>query len=185
VVTDRPSDGLTGGRAGGPAGSALPATSKAVLEVLQAVKDPEVPVLSVVELGVVRGAEVEGNRVTITITPTYSGCPALQVMEQEITAALENAGFEEVAVKTVYSPAWTTDWIPESAREKLRAYGIAPPGAAGGTELVTLGPTVRTATCPFCGSSNTARKSEFGSTACKSLHVCHSCRQPFEHFKAF
>lgn len=176
---------MTGGRAGGRAGSSLPATSTAVLEILQAVKDPEVPVLSVVELGVVRGAEVEGKRVTVTITPTYSGCPALQVMEQEITSALHDAGFEEVTVKTAYSPAWTTDWIPESAREKLRAYGIAPPGAAGDTELVTLGPTVRTVNCPFCGSSNTTRKSEFGSTACKSLHVCHSCRQPFEHFKAF
>lgn len=179
------SDGQAGSRAGGPAGSTLPATSDAVLELLQTVMDPEVPVLSVVELGVVRGAEVEGKRVTVTITPTYSGCPALQVMEQEITAALERSGFDEVTVKTVYSPAWTTDWIPEPAREKLRAYGIAPPGAAGGTELVTLGPTVRTVNCPFCGSSNTTRKSEFGATACKSLHVCHSCRQPFEHFKAF
>lgn len=176
---------MTVRRSDGPTVGSLPAGSEAVLELLHAVKDPEVPVLSVVELGVVRGAEVDGNRVTVTITPTYSGCPALQVMEQEITAALENAGFEEVAVKTVYSPAWTTDWIPESAREKLRAYGIAPPGAAGATELVTLGPTVRTITCPFCGSANTARKSEFGSTACKSLHVCNSCRQPFEHFKAF
>lgn len=179
------SDGQAGSRAGGPAGSTLPATSDAVLELLQTVMDPEVPVLSVVELGVVRGAEVEGKRVTVTITPTYSGCPALQVMEQEITAALERSGFDEVTVKTVYSPAWTTDWIPEPAREKLRAYGIAAPGAAGGTELVTLGPTVRTVNCPFCGSSNTTRKSEFGATACKSLHVCHSCRQPFEHFKAF
>lgn len=175
-----------GRRAGGPAGGVPPGTSEAVLEILQAVKDPEVPVLSVVELGVVRGAEVEGKRVTITITPTYSGCPALQLMEQEITAALENAGFETVAVNTVYSPAWTTDWIPEPAREKLRAYGIAPPGSAAGPELVTLGgPTVRMVACPFCGSSNTTRKSEFGSTACKSLHVCNSCRQPFEHFKAF
>lgn len=177
MVTDRRADGLTVG--------SVPATSEAVIELLQTVKDPEVPVLSVVELGVVRGAEVEGKRVTVSITPTYSGCPALQVMEQEITSALHHAGFEDVVVKTTYSPAWTTDWIPESAREKLRAYGIAPPRAAVATELVTLGATVRTVSCPFCGSSNTTRKSEFGSTACKSLHVCHSCRQPFEHFKAF
>lgn len=155
-----------------------------VLQILQQVKDPEVPVLSVVELGVVRGAEVEGDRVTVTITPTYSGCPALRVMEDEIRAALLAQGFREVNVVTVLSPAWTTDWIPAEAREKLRAYGIAPPGAAE-SGPVLLGPTVRSVNCPFCGSANTVRKSEFGPTACKSLHVCRSCRQPFEHFKAF
>jgi ring-1,2-phenylacetyl-CoA epoxidase subunit PaaD len=156
-----------------------------VLNVLQAVKDPEVPVLSVVELGVVRGAEVEGDGVTVTITPTYSGCPALHVMEAEITAALVRAGFGEVTVRTVYSPAWTTDWIPAAAREKLRAYGIAPPGPAAPEAPVLLGPTVRNVPCPFCGSPNTVRESEFGPTACKSLHTCRSCRQPFEHFKSF
>lgn len=153
------------------------------LTLLEAVKDPEVPVLSVVELGVVRGVEVEGTRAIVTITPTYSGCPAMKVMEDEISAALKAGGFEAVEVRTVYAPAWTTDWIPEPAREKLRAYGIAPPGSAGGP--VTLGPTVRRVACPFCGSGNTEVQSEFGSTACKSLHVCHSCRQPFEHFKPF
>jgi ring-1,2-phenylacetyl-CoA epoxidase subunit PaaD len=155
-----------------------------VLEILQQVKDPEVPVLSVIELGVVRGARVEGDRVTVTITPTYSGCPALQVMEDDIRAALLAGGFQEVLVKTVLSPAWTTDWIPPEAREKLRAYGIAPPGQSE-TGVVVLGPTVRTVACPFCGSANTVRESEFGPTACKSLHVCRSCRQPFEHFKPF
>jgi ring-1,2-phenylacetyl-CoA epoxidase subunit PaaD len=159
-----------------------------VAEALDAVKDPEVPVLSVVELGVVRSAEVQGDRVTVTITPTYSGCPALHVMEREIRDALVGAGFAEVVVKTVYAPAWTTEWIPAPAREKLRAYGIAPPGPVRQEPLIPLGPTVRTAStvaCPYCGSSNTTRESEFGPTACKSLHVCHSCRQPFEHFKAF
>jgi ring-1,2-phenylacetyl-CoA epoxidase subunit PaaD len=153
--------------------------------VLETVKDPEVPVLSVVELGVIRGVEVVGERVTVTMTPTYSGCPALQTMEHDITAALQNAGFREVVVKTVYAPAWTTDWIPAEAKEKLRAYGIAPPGPASQGTLVMLGETVRAVPCPFCGSSNTTRESEFGPTACKSLHVCHSCQQPFEHFKAF
>jgi len=156
-----------------------------VATALHAVKDPEVPVLSVVELGVARGAEISGDRVTVTITPTYSGCPALHVMEREIREALTAAGFGEVIVKTVYAPAWTTDWIPAPAREKLRAYGIAPPGPVGAEPLIPLGPTVRTVTCPYCGSSNTTRESEFGPTACKSLHVCHSCQQPFEHFKAF
>lgn len=153
------------------------------IEILESVKDPEVPVLSVVELGVVRGVEVEGTTAIVTITPTYSGCPAMKVMEDEITAALKGAGYERVEVRTVYSPAWTTDWIPAPAREKLRAYGIAPPGPSG--ELVSLGTTVRSVPCPFCGSRDTVTESEFGSTACKSLHTCRSCRQPFEHFKPF
>ena len=183
--TDGPTDRPAGGRAGGRSGGQVLPTADAVLDLLDSVKDPEVPVLSVVELGVVRGAEVDGDRVTVTITPTYSGCPALLMMEQEIIAALKQAGFREVVVKTVYAPAWTTDWIPESAREKLRAYGIAPPGAVTSDPMVPLGATVRSASCPYCGSANTSRQSEFGSTACKSLHVCHSCRQPFEHFKSF
>jgi ring-1,2-phenylacetyl-CoA epoxidase subunit PaaD len=106
-------------------------------------------------------------------------------MEREIREALTAAGYAEVVVKTAYAPAWTTDWIPAAAREKLRVYGIAPPGPVGAEPLIPLGPTVRTIACPYCGSANTTRESEFGPTACKSLHVCHSCRQPFEHFKAF
>ena len=154
-------------------------------EILDSVKDPEVPVLSVVELGVVRDAVVSGDAVTVTITPTYSGCPAMRVIEDDIRAALEAGGFRDVTINTVYAPAWTTDWMSAAAREKLRAYGIAPPHLVGAAQLVPLGPTVRTVDCPFCGSANTTTASEFGATACKSLHVCHSCRQPFEHFKAF
>ena len=157
------------------------------LEVLGAVMDPEVPVLSIIELGIVRGVEVQGGRVTVTVTPTYSGCPAMHVIEEEIRAALKGAGFDEVVLHTVYAPAWTTDWIAAPAREKLRAYGIAPPGrvheSAGAP--IALGPTVRAVPCPFCGSSDTVLESEFGSTACKSLHSCRTCRQPFEHFKPF
>ena len=157
------------------------------LALLDHVKDPEVPVLSVVELGIVRGVEVDdaGAGVTVTLTPTYSGCPAMRVIEEEIVAALEAGGFGAVAVKVVYAPAWTTDWIPEAAREKLRAYGIAPPGEVTAEQLVPLGPVVRRVACPFCGSPDTETTSEFGATACKSLHVCRACRQPFEHFKAF
>lgn len=158
-------------------------TRAEAMTILESVKDPEVPVLSVVELGVVRRVEVLGTRATVTITPTYSGCPALHTIEADITSALTAAGFEAVQINTVYAPAWTTDWIEAPAREKLRAYGIAPPGPA--TALVTLGATVRSAPCPFCGSADTHTESAFGSTACKSLHVCHSCRQPFEHFKSF
>ena len=157
------------------------------LALLDQVKDPEVPVLSVVELGIVRDVELDdaGAGITVTVTPTYSGCPAMRVIEEEIVAALEAGGFRAVAVKVVYAPAWTTDWIPESAREKLRAYGIAPPGDVTAEQLVPLGPVVRRVACPFCGSNDTGTTSEFGATACKSLHVCRACRQPFEHFKAF
>ena len=159
--------------------------SAEAISILETVKDPEVPVLSVVELGVVRHVEVTGSAVTVTITPTYSGCPALHAIEQDIESALRAGGFERVTIKTEYAPAWTTEWMGEPAREKLRAYGIAPPGHVSAQQLVPLGVTVRTVACPFCGSANTSLESEFGPTSCKSLHVCHSCRQPFEHFKAF
>lgn len=152
---------------------------------LDGVPDPEVPVISVVELGIVRGLEVtEAGAVTVTITPTYSGCPAMFEIEKDVRAALEAAGASSVDVRTVLSPAWTTDWIPESAREKLRRYGIAPPGKADSGALVTLTRARPPVPCPWCGSSATELRSEFGSTACKAIHVCTSCRQPFDEFKA-
>lgn len=166
-----------------PAG--LPASAEEVFDILHEVKDPEVPVIDVVELGIVRSAVVDGDRVTVRVTPTYSGCPATRVIEQEIRAALLHRGFREVTVETVFNPPWTTDWMDDSAREKLRAYGIAPPGRVPDTvELVPLGGLPRSVACPYCGSGHTGVESEFGSTACKSIHVCHTCRQPFEHFKA-
>jgi len=159
-------------------------TAEDILAILHEVKDPEVPVIDVVELGIVRGVEFVGDRLVVKVTPTYSGCPATQVIEREIIAALRRHGFEQVEVKTVFNPPWTTDWIAEEGRQKLKAYGIAPPGKAAEVELVTLGGPTRTVPCPYCGSSNTKRESEFGSTACKSIHVCDGCHQPFEHFKA-
>jgi ring-1,2-phenylacetyl-CoA epoxidase subunit PaaD len=155
------------------------------LKILETVKDPEVPALSVVELGVVRRVEVSGTAVSVTITPTYSGCPALHAIEQDIESALRAGGFQRVTIKTEYAPAWTTEWMSEPAREKLRAYGIAPPGHVTAQQLVPLGATQRIVSCPFCGSPNTSLESEFGPTACKSLYTCRACRQPFEHFKAF
>ena len=152
--------------------------------ILDEVKDPEVPVLSVVELGIVRDVEVSERGVVVTVTPTYSGCPAMRVIEDDITEALRANGVDRVEVRTSYSPAWTTDWIPAHAREKLRAYGIAPPGAADHDAPVAIGrrrPAVR---CPYCSSTDTVMRSEFGSTACKSIHVCRACSQPFEEFKA-
>lgn len=154
------------------------------LEVLNEVMDPEVPVISVVELGIVRDVAVEGDAVRVTVTPTYSGCPAMRVIEDDIRSALLSAGARDVEVKTTYSPAWTTDWIGAGAREKLRAFGIAPPGPAPSTDLVTLTRRQAPVTCPYCGSSDTRLQSEFGSTACKAIHVCNSCRQPFDEFKA-
>lgn len=156
------------------------------LGALESVMDPEVPVLSVVELGIVREVAVNTatGTVTVTVTPTYSGCPAMQVIEREISAALAAAGFENVTLRTTYSPPWTTDWISESAKRKLSAYGIAPPGTVP-RELVQLEGPSRQVACPFCGSPNTALQSEFGATACKSLHRCNACLQPFEHFKTF
>ena len=158
-------------------------TREAVYALLDTVKDPEVPVLSVVELGIVRAVEVEGDAVTVVVTPTYSGCPAMKVIEDDIVAALHGAGFADARVRTVYTPAWTTDWIPPAARDKLRAYGIAPPGRVREQSPVQIQRREPVA-CPFCGSSDTTPRSEFGSTACKALHYCNACTQPFEEFKA-
>ena len=155
-----------------------------LLAVLDTVMDPEVPVLSVVELGIIRDLEVRGDLVRVTVTPTYSGCPAMQVIERDIEAALREHGAPRVEIKTRHSPAWTTDWMPAVAREKLRAYGIAPPGPSAHDAPIAIGrrrPPVR---CPYCGATETELTSEFGSTACKAIHVCRSCDQPFEEFKA-
>ena len=155
-----------------------------VYGVLNTVMDPEVPVISVVELGIVRDVAIQHDAVTITITPTYSGCPAMREIEADIRTALLERGVHDVNVKLVLSPAWTTDWIGPEAREKLRAYGIAPPGRAEPQGLITLTRARVAVQCPFCGSNDTRLQSEFGSTACKAIHVCNSCRQPFDEFKA-
>ncbi len=163
-----------------------PVSRDDVYAILGDVRDPEVPVLSVVELGIVRGVEPEGDGVVVDITPTYSGCPAMHEIERSIVGALAARGVNG-RVRVVYSPAWTTDWIGEEAREKLRRYGIAPPQPARAHEEVLI-PILRrppAVTCPFCGSRDTETRSEFGSTACKSLQFCNACHQPFEHFKAF
>ena len=150
---------------------------------LETVMDPEVPVLSVVDLGIVRDAESTDDGVVVTITPTYSGCPAMREIEQNIRSAFEEQGVGPVEVRTTYAPAWTTDWISASGREKLEAYGIAPPGRAEPDALITLRRRADLVRCPYCKSLNTAERSHFGSTACKSIWFCNACRQPFEHFK--
>jgi ring-1,2-phenylacetyl-CoA epoxidase subunit PaaD len=155
-----------------------------ILAILRDVMDPEVPVISIVELGIVRDVSVSGDAVTVTVTPTYSGCPAMQMIEDDIVAALQRHDVPNVVVKTSYTPAWTTDWIPAEAREKLRAYGIAPPGATDHDAPIAIGRRRVAVRCPYCSSTDTVLRSEFGSTACKAIHMCRSCNQPFEEFKA-
>lgn len=156
----------------------------ALWAVLEGVPDPEVPVVSVVDLGIVRDIRVEGGEVVVDVTPTYSGCPAMRVIETEIVAALQRAGVGQARVRTVYQPAWTTDWMSEAARERLRSYGIAPPGPAQREdELIPLRRHADPVPCPWCGSLDTELRSEFGATACKAIRYCNACQQPFEHFK--
>ncbi len=153
-----------------------------VREAVAGVLDPEVPVLTIEDLGVLRDVRVDGGRVTVVITPTYSGCPAMDVIRTRIGEALDEAGVVSYAIETVLSPAWTTDWMSEDGKRKLTEYGIAPPTgrrAVGGPVMLTL--SVR---CPLCGSPDTSELSRFGSTACKSLWRCNACREPFDRFKS-
>ena len=154
-----------------------------ILRWLDEVMDPEVPVLCIGELGVLRDVEVSGDEVVVVMTPTYSGCPAMHAMETDVVQTLARHGLPNVRVKTVYSPAWTTDWMSEESKAKLEAYGIAPPGRAESDDLVPLRRRAAVR-CPYCKSVNTTMRSEFGSTACKAILVCNGCHQPFELFKA-
>ena len=145
------------------------------------VLDPEVPVLTIEDLGVLRSASVVEGRAFVTITPTYSGCPAMDTIRDDIVSALTAAGFTEPVVELVLSPAWTTDWMSEEGKRKLEAYGIAPPtGRAAVTGPVRLSLAVK---CPQCGSLDTREASRFGSTSCKALYVCSACGEPFDRFK--
>jgi ring-1,2-phenylacetyl-CoA epoxidase subunit PaaD len=149
--------------------------------------DPELPVLTLAELGVLRGVEVaKDGRVVVTITPTYSGCPALEEMRADLMASLNQAGYDDVEIRTVLSPAWTTDWITSDGRRKLAENGIAPPGPAPrrhGPVPLNLTPPAATVACPRCGSVRTEELSRFSATACKALRRCMDCREPFEHMK--
>jgi ring-1,2-phenylacetyl-CoA epoxidase subunit PaaD len=140
-----------------------------VRAVVAGVPDPEIPVLSIVDLGIVRGVDAAGR--IVTITPTYTGCPAAQVIERDLRAALDSSGYRDWRIETILSPPWTTDWISQEGREKLRAYGIAPPSQRG--EVA----------CPQCGSTATEEISRFGSTPCKALWRCTACAEPFDLFK--
>jgi len=149
------------------------------LAALDTVTDPEIPVLTIAELGILRDVSERGDVVEVTITPTYSGCPAMHLITLEIEAALARAGIK-ARVQTSLSPAWTTDWLTDAARAKLAAFGIAPPEHTASRRAL-FGEAHPT--CPLCGSADTELISEFGSTACKSLHRCRTCREPFDAFK--
>jgi ring-1,2-phenylacetyl-CoA epoxidase subunit PaaD len=149
-------------------------------DVAAGVVDPEIPVLTIADLGVLRDVAISYGGVEVAITPTYSGCPAMNMIALEIELALEREGFGKPKVRTVLSPAWTTDWMSEEGRRKLREYGIAPP-EAGSSRRALFG--VEQVTCPQCGSGDTEVLSEFGSTSCKALWRCRSCREPFDYFK--
>ena len=147
---------------------------------LAQVADPELPALTLCDLGIVRGVRESGATIEVVLTPTYSGCPATELIQSSVMEALTQAGLHPVIVTQQLSPAWTSDWISAEGRRKLLAYGIAPPGAVA-ADVIRIRP--RQLTCPRCGSLNTERLSAFGSTACKALHRCLDCREPFEHFK--
>lgn len=159
-------------------------STEKVWSVLQEVTDPEVPVLSVTDLGIIRQVTVKDDgAVELVITPTYSGCPAMDVIRMTIRMALMEQGFGPVTITTVLSPAWTTDWMSEQGKEKLRAYGIAPPTAVQSVCHPALFHREEAISCPRCNSYNTRMISEFGSTACKALYRCEECREPFDYFK--
>ena len=150
------------------------------IEAASTVVDPEIPVLTIADLGVLRDVVVDGGHVRVDITPTYSGCPAMNMIAVEIDLALARAGIDGAEVRTVLSPAWTTDWMTEDGRQKLRDYGVAPPQKGQGRRVLFGRDVVE---CPQCGSTSTTQLAEFGSTSCKALWRCETCREPFDYFK--
>ena len=153
-----------------------------ILSRIAGIPDPEIPVITISDLGILRDVQFSDAGVEVKITPTYSGCPAMKAIEDEITGLLRSEGVDKFSVKMVYAPAWTTDWLSEEAREKLRAYGIAPPAEAT-TDKNVLSLQPKKIACPRCGSADTRRISEFGSTACKAHYACNACGEPFDYFK--
>ncbi len=153
-----------------------------VWDILKQVSDPEIPVLTVVDLGVVREVEEKAGGLTVKITPTYSGCPAMNEIEANIREALRKEGYTNVEVETVLSPPWTTDWMTDTGKQKLEEYGIAPPEGSSADKTVLFG-EAKKVKCPHCKSRNTTMVSQFGSTACKALYKCEDCKEPFDYFK--
>jgi len=154
-----------------------------VLRSLEEVCDPEVPVLSVTDLGIVRNIDMTDDKIVITITPTYTGCPAMDVISMNIRMKMLEKGFTNVEIKTILSPAWTTEWMTETAKQKLKAYGIAPPNPSHSVCNLNAFQEDEAVQCPHCNSYNTQLVSRFGSTACKALYRCNDCAEPFDYFK--
>ena len=154
---------------------------KEIWQYMEEVFDPEVPVLTIVDLGVVRDVKVEGEKCKVIITPTYSGCPAMKRIEDDIVEILNEKGISDVEVELVLAPAWTTDWLSENGRKKLKEYGIAPPENEVDKSVLFADPTV--VPCPKCNSRDTRLISQFGSTACKAHYQCNECLEPFDYFK--
>ncbi len=156
-----------------------------IYEILENVCDPEVPVLSILDLGIVRDVVVENDdEIEIVITPTYSGCPAMNMIAMNIRIEMAAAGFPNIKISEVLKPAWTTDWLTENGKQKLKAYGIAPPQYSSKNKAQNLAfDDEKAIPCPLCDSENTEMISEFGSTSCKSLHRCKDCLEPFDYFK--
>ena len=157
-------------------------TKEHILSLISEIPDPEIPVITIAELGVIRDVIINGENIEIKITPTYSGCPAMKQMEDDIKVTLSKNGIQNLKITTVYSPAWTTDWIPETAKEKLRLYRIAPPEKTTEDKSWLTGKS-KVVFCPRCKSKNTKLISQFGSTACKALYQCQDCLEPFDYFK--
>ncbi len=153
-----------------------------ILNLLNEVQDPEIPVISICELGVVRDVIFIGEDIEIVLSPTYSGCPAMKQMEQDVLQKLHDHGIENVSIRLQYAPAWTTDWITAEAKEKLRQYGIAPPEHSSISKAELMGKS-KVVLCPQCRSEHTSMVSQFGSTACKALYKCEDCLEPFDYFK--
>lgn len=154
-------------------------TDEAILEAVGEVPDPEIPVLTIADLGILRGLHHEAEQVVVTITPTYSGCPAMDLIRHEVQLTLQSLNVSG-RVETTLSPPWTTDWMTQAGKAKLTEYGIAPPSSSR-QSTVLLQLSIR---CPLCGSPNTSELSRFGSTSCKSLWRCNECKEPFDHFKS-
>ncbi|MBO9564801.1 MAG: phenylacetate-CoA oxygenase subunit PaaJ [Niastella sp.] len=150
---------------------------------LEQVSDPEVPVLSIIDLGIVRDIKADNDEVEVVITPTYTGCPAMDVISMNIRMLLLENGYKKISIRQTLSPAWTTDWMSEAGKQKLSAYGIAPPNPVQQVCNTQLFAEDEAVACPLCGSIHTRRISEFGSTACKALYQCNDCHEPFDYFK--
>ena len=157
-------------------------TEKEIWEILSEVEDPEIPVLTVIDMGIIRSVSIEGDLTTVVISPTYSGCPAMKTIETDIAEILEEKRVGNFKIITQLSPAWTTDWMSESGKEKLRQTGIAPPVGSSSDKGLLMS-KVKTVNCPRCGSSDTHLISQFGTTACKALYKCNACLDPFDYFK--